>query len=139
MLSTSLLRNCNVGSTHIAVSVPVHADWGSYIDVVGFCFLDLATEYKPPPDLDAFLKEGPPPVFVGFGSLVSSITSKAAPDPLSLMRFSSLVPKTGQCARSQALSPPAESSGDTIVVRTLYVEVCTKSGLSGFCKADHEA
>ena len=43
---------------------------GSSIDVVGFCFLDLATEYKPPPELDAFLKEGPPPVFVGFGSLV---------------------------------------------------------------------
>lgn len=48
----------------------VCADWGSYIDVVGFCFLDLATDYKPPPDLDVFLKEGPPPVFIGFGSLV---------------------------------------------------------------------
>jgi UDP:flavonoid glycosyltransferase YjiC (YdhE family) len=26
--------------------------------------------YTPPPDLDAFLKAGPPPVYIGFGSIV---------------------------------------------------------------------
>lgn len=35
-------------------------------DVVGFYFLDLATNYKPPPDLVAFLNAGEPPVYIGY-------------------------------------------------------------------------
>jgi UDP:flavonoid glycosyltransferase YjiC (YdhE family) len=41
-----------------------------FIDVVGFFFLDLATKYKPPQDLLDFLAAGPPPVYIGFGSIV---------------------------------------------------------------------
>jgi sterol 3beta-glucosyltransferase len=51
--------------------VDVTADWGSKIDVVGFCFLDLLQDYQPPHDLVEWLKAGPPPIYVGFGSLVS--------------------------------------------------------------------
>lgn len=47
------------------------ADWGSLVDVVGFCFLNLAKNYKPPEDLSNFLKAGPAPIYIGFGSLVS--------------------------------------------------------------------
>jgi hypothetical protein len=47
------------------------ADWGPHIDVVGFCFLDLASNFKPEQALVDFLKAGPPPVYIGFGSLVS--------------------------------------------------------------------
>ena len=52
--------------------VPKPRDWGDNIDVVGFFFLDVAgtTRYAPAPDLEAFLAAGPPPVYIGFGSLV---------------------------------------------------------------------
>jgi UDP:flavonoid glycosyltransferase YjiC (YdhE family) len=39
------------------------------LDVCGFFFRDTP-KYTPPPDLDAFLRAGPPPVYIGFGSIV---------------------------------------------------------------------
>ncbi|KAG6124276.1 hypothetical protein E4U38_000298, partial [Claviceps purpurea] len=50
--------------------IPKPNDWGAHIDVSGFCFLDLASSYIPDPDLAAFLEAGPPPVYIGFGSIV---------------------------------------------------------------------
>jgi len=47
------------------------ADWGPKIDVVGFCFLDLASNYEPPESLVKWLEDGDKPIYVGFGSLVS--------------------------------------------------------------------
>jgi hypothetical protein len=47
------------------------ADWGPNIDIVGFCFLDLASNYEPPKSLVDWLEEGENPIYVGFGSLVS--------------------------------------------------------------------
>eukprot|EP00250_Pteridium_aquilinum_P000922 c11106_g2_i1 orf=229-996(+) len=44
-------------------------DWGSLIDVVGFCFLNLSQDYKPPDSLVSWLKAGAAPIYVGFGSL----------------------------------------------------------------------
>ncbi|UJR27650.1 hypothetical protein I4U23_008931 [Adineta vaga] len=49
--------------------VPKPADWPTHIDVCGFFFLNLATDYKPPDDLLRFLKAGPPPIYIGFGSI----------------------------------------------------------------------
>ena len=49
----------------------LHADWGPQVDVVGFCFLDLASNYKPPDDLVEWLAKGQKPIYIGFGSLVS--------------------------------------------------------------------
>lgn len=40
--------------------------FNNFKDVVGFYFLDLATDYKPPDDLAAFLAAGEPPVYIGF-------------------------------------------------------------------------
>lgn len=48
------------------------ADWGPKIDVVGFCFLDLASNYVPPDSLVNWLNEGKKPIYIGFGSLVSN-------------------------------------------------------------------
>ncbi|CCO35669.1 Sterol 3-beta-glucosyltransferase [Rhizoctonia solani AG-1 IB] len=39
-------------------------------DLVGFYFLDLAKDYQPPQDLVDFLNAGPPPIYIGFGSIV---------------------------------------------------------------------
>ncbi|XP_068663802.1 sterol 3-beta-glucosyltransferase UGT80A2-like isoform X1 [Aristolochia californica] len=49
--------------------VPKPKDWGPKIDVVGFCFLDLASNYEPPEDLVKWLKAGDKPIYIGFGSL----------------------------------------------------------------------
>ena len=51
------------------------ADWGPKIDVVGFCFLDLASNYEPPESLLKWLEAGQKPIYIGFGSLVSSFPS----------------------------------------------------------------
>ncbi|KAJ6015229.1 hypothetical protein N7540_009820 [Penicillium herquei] len=49
--------------------IPKPSDWPSNTDVCGFFFRSLP-DYKPPPDLDAFLRAGSPPVYIGFGSVV---------------------------------------------------------------------
>ncbi|KAI3526528.1 hypothetical protein L1887_05785 [Cichorium endivia] len=49
--------------------VPKPKDWGPKVDVVGFCFLDLASNYKPPEELVRWLEAGPKPIYIGFGSL----------------------------------------------------------------------
>ncbi|GLI80215.1 hypothetical protein PoHVEF18_008567 [Penicillium ochrochloron] len=45
------------------------SDWPSYVDVCGFFFRD-SPKYDPPADLQAFLASGPPPIYIGFGSIV---------------------------------------------------------------------
>ena len=50
--------------------VPKPKDWGFETDISGFVFLDLATTFKPPKDLEDFLNAGDPPVYIGFGSIV---------------------------------------------------------------------
>ena len=50
--------------------IPKPKDWGSHISISGFCFLNLASDYTPAPDLQTFLKNDPPPIYIGFGSIV---------------------------------------------------------------------
>jgi sterol 3beta-glucosyltransferase len=49
--------------------VPPPPDWDSGITVTGYWYLDRATDWTPPPALAEFLAAGPPPVYVGFGSM----------------------------------------------------------------------
>ncbi|HEX9115777.1 MAG TPA: glycosyltransferase [Anaerolineae bacterium] len=51
--------------------IPPPSDWGADIHVTGYWFLDTGLDWAPPPALDAFLQAGPPPVYVGFGSMGS--------------------------------------------------------------------
>ncbi|CAG9988061.1 unnamed protein product [Clonostachys byssicola] len=51
--------------------VPKPSDWGSHINVGGFFFRDEPL-YSPPMELETFLNSGPPPIYVGFGSIVAS-------------------------------------------------------------------
>ncbi len=60
--------------------IPKPRDWGSHINISGFYFLSLASSYKPDPELVAFLEAGPPPVYIGFGSIVVD-------DPTALTRL----------------------------------------------------
>ncbi|KAI2465968.1 glycosyltransferase family 1 protein [Annulohypoxylon bovei var. microspora] len=49
--------------------VPKPTDWGSHIDVCGFFFRE-PPDYTPPADLAQFIEAGPPPIYIGFGSIV---------------------------------------------------------------------
>ncbi len=51
--------------------LPPPADWGDDVHVTGYWFLDSAEDWQPPAALTAFLEAGPPPVYVGFGSMSS--------------------------------------------------------------------
>jgi UDP:flavonoid glycosyltransferase YjiC (YdhE family) len=50
--------------------IPKPQDWAAHISISGFYFLNLASNYTPDPELQAFLDAGPPPVYIGFGSIV---------------------------------------------------------------------
>lgn len=52
-------------------------DWPETIHVTGYWFLDTP-QYEPPPALRAFLEEGAPPVYVGFGSMPSKDPARLA-------------------------------------------------------------
>ncbi len=50
--------------------LPRPSEWGAYKQVSGYWFLDGETAYEPPGELAEFLDRGPPPVYVGIGSLI---------------------------------------------------------------------
>lgn len=49
--------------------VPRPADWGPQVHLTGWWQLDAPDEWTPPAPLARFLADGPPPVYVGFGSM----------------------------------------------------------------------
>jgi len=54
-------------SSHVAPDPP---DWPKHhVETTGYWFLDRAETWAPPPALEAFLAAGPPPVYIGFGSM----------------------------------------------------------------------
>ncbi len=53
--------------------------------VTGFCFLDHAPSWQPPPALVDFLAAGPPPVYIGFGSMRNK-----QPEETAMMAISAL-------------------------------------------------
>ncbi|WP_422769229.1 glycosyltransferase [Plantactinospora sp. WMMC1484] len=52
--------------------LPRPADWPAGLDVVGYWWPPTASGWRPPADLVDFLAAGPPPVYVGFGSLAET-------------------------------------------------------------------
>lgn len=51
--------------------IPRPADWGPWVHVTGYWFLEPGPDWDPPQDLVDFLRAGDPPIYVGFGSMVS--------------------------------------------------------------------
>ncbi|MEZ4646357.1 MAG: glycosyltransferase [Chloroflexota bacterium] len=49
--------------------VPRPADWGDDVHFTGYWQQSQEPDWTPPDDLVAFLQAGPPPVFIGFGSM----------------------------------------------------------------------
>ena len=52
------------------VAVPKPPDWSNNQQISGYWFLDTAKDYQPEKTLLVFLADGPPPVYIGFGSMV---------------------------------------------------------------------
>ncbi len=50
--------------------IPKPADWDNHKHVTGYWFLKSSEKWQPPAELVRFLNDGPPPVYVGFGSMV---------------------------------------------------------------------
>jgi len=51
------------------IVVPRPPDWGEHVHVTGYWSLDPAPSWQPPARLVDFIESGPPPVYVGFGSV----------------------------------------------------------------------
>ncbi|HYF66201.1 MAG TPA: glycosyltransferase [Herpetosiphonaceae bacterium] len=54
-------------SAHV---MPRPGDWAAQHQVTGFWFLPPPRDWSPPDDLRDFLAAGPPPVYIGFGSMM---------------------------------------------------------------------
>lgn len=81
--STDLLRRgdgvpvpvLNGFSPHV---VPPAPDWPERVFTTGYWFLDTEETWTPEPELAEFLASGPPPVYIGFGSMPSLTPEKMA-------------------------------------------------------------
>ncbi len=49
--------------------LPKPTDWGEDLHVTGYWFLDALPNWQPPAELLHFLENGPPPIYIGFGSM----------------------------------------------------------------------
>ncbi len=58
--------------------LPVPADFPPHVHVTGYWFLGRDEVWQPAPDLLRFLEAGPPPVYIGFGSMGGSEAARRA-------------------------------------------------------------
>lgn len=52
--------------------LPFPTDWPDNFHITGYWFLDEEPDWQPPAALTDFLAAGPPPVYIGFGSMTNS-------------------------------------------------------------------
>ncbi len=55
---------------------PRPPDWPAHAHVTGYWFLDEPKDWAPPANLKAFLESGPPPTYVGFGSMTDQASEQ---------------------------------------------------------------
>lgn len=68
------------------VSSPEHTLTDT-IETTGFWFLEQAAKWTPPPELAQFLADGPPPIYVGFGSMSGKNPKQKAARILEALRL----------------------------------------------------
>jgi UDP:flavonoid glycosyltransferase YjiC (YdhE family) len=56
--------------------IPRPPEWSENIHITGYWFLDPSSAWQPPAELVDFLATGPPPVYIGFGSMITHETEK---------------------------------------------------------------
>ena len=67
---------------------PKPPDWGGHIHAAGYWLLDPLPDWRPPADLVDFLDSGPPPVYIGFGSMSNRDPEKTTQIVLGALRRS---------------------------------------------------
>jgi sterol 3beta-glucosyltransferase len=68
--------------------VPKPPDWGAHLHVTGYWFPDPQPAWQPPAALARFLADGPPPVYLGFGSMTDRNPAELAGTVLAALRRS---------------------------------------------------
>lgn len=68
--------------------VPDPADWDISSTATGYWFLEQPSNWRPPADLVEFLASGPPPVYVGFGSMAGRDSEKTTSAMLAALKRS---------------------------------------------------
>ncbi|MGQ0602925.1 MAG: glycosyltransferase [Anaerolineales bacterium] len=53
-------------SAHV---IPRPNDWDEHHHITGYWFIDVPPDWRPPLELMQFLESGPPPIYIGFGSM----------------------------------------------------------------------
>jgi sterol 3beta-glucosyltransferase len=71
-----------------AAVVPRPADWPPSHEVVGYWWPERPRGWTPPAELTGFLAAGPPPVFIGFGSMAPGHGARLAAPVLAAVRAS---------------------------------------------------
>jgi UDP:flavonoid glycosyltransferase YjiC (YdhE family) len=72
-------------SAHVT---PRQPEWSQAIAMPGYFILETGDDYAPSPELERFLAAGPPPIYLGFGSMVSGKTGDLARVALEAVRLS---------------------------------------------------
>ncbi|XP_016193974.1 sterol 3-beta-glucosyltransferase UGT80A2 isoform X4 [Arachis ipaensis] len=130
--------------------VPKPKDWGPNIDVVGFCFLDLASDYEPPISLLEWLeegeKEGKKPIYIGFGSLVhhggagTTAAGLRAACPTTIVPFFGDQPFWGERVHARGVGPApipvdeftlgrlVDAINYMLKPEVIYIYICDQSG-----------
>lgn len=62
--------------------LPKPKNWDSHQHVCGYWFLKPDNSWKPSPGLEAFIEEGPKPIYIGFGSMNNSMLKKGEVEKL---------------------------------------------------------
>jgi sterol 3beta-glucosyltransferase len=68
-----------------SVVSPKPLDWGENVRICGYWFLDPPSDWQPSTQLSAFIEEGEPPVYFGFGSMANrapKVTAEIAQEAL---------------------------------------------------------
>ena len=71
-------------------ALPYPSDWTGRNKMMGYWFLDAPPDWHPPPGLERFLDSGSPPVFIGFGSVISKQANRLTQAAIDALR------RTGQ-------------------------------------------
>ncbi|GAA3245851.1 glycosyltransferase [Nonomuraea helvata] len=71
-------RNWPIYHGYSPAIAPRPADWRPGVEVVGSWWPPYPDGWQPPAELASFLEAGPPPVFVGFGSMTGSAGQRLA-------------------------------------------------------------
>ncbi|MFZ0548817.1 MAG: glycosyltransferase [Candidatus Promineifilaceae bacterium] len=72
-----LLEKAPIVCCYSSTVLPLPDDLPNHVHVTGYWFLPPSPGWQPSPELAAFLESGPPPVYVGFGSMGNPETAEA--------------------------------------------------------------